>query len=269
MIGAAYTRAPQKRDEPDAPSSDNLRGARQRRLVRRWRCEHDTAAREQLIEHFMPLARKLARRYARSSEPNEDLAQVASLALVRAVDRFDPERGSSFAAFAIPTILGDLRRYFRDCTWAIHVPRGEQERALAVERTNERLTNLKGHPPTVQELAEYMELSTQEVLDGLQIAQSYSTLSLDAPSGSLEDEDDCTVADTIGAEDERYELIEDDAAVSEAVQILPNRARRILKLRFVDDMTQSEIAKQLGISQMQVSRVLRRSIDELRERVAA
>ena len=134
MIGAAYTRAPQISREPDVPSSGDLRGSRQSRLLRRWRRDHDHAARDQLIEHFMPLARKLARRYARSSEPNEDLTQVASLALVRAVDRFDPERGSSFAAFAIPTILGDLRRYFRDCTWAIHVPRGEQERALSTTR---------------------------------------------------------------------------------------------------------------------------------------
>ncbi|TMK97569.1 MAG: SigB/SigF/SigG family RNA polymerase sigma factor [Actinobacteria bacterium] len=269
MTGAAYARAPHTHCARAAPSSRDLRGPRQTRLMRRWRRDHDRAARDQLIEHFMPLARKLARRYARSSEPSEDLAQVASLALVRAVDRFDPERGSSFAAFAIPTILGDLRRYFRDCTWSVHVPRGEQERALAIERTNERLTNLEGHRPTVQEIAEYMELSIEEVLDGLQVAQSYSTLSLDAPSGALEEDDDCTVADTIGAEDERYELIEDDAAVSQAVQILPYRERRILELRFVDDMTQSEIAKQLNISQMQVSRVLRRSIDELRERVAA
>jgi RNA polymerase sigma-B factor len=233
-------------------------------LFCRLRREEDCAAREELIKRFMPLARKLARRYARSSEPYEDLIQVASLALVKAVDRFDPDRGTSFQAFAIPTILGDLRRYFRDCAWSVHVPRGAQERALAIDHASDRLTNLNGRPPTVQEIASFIEASPEEILDGLYASQAYDTLSLDAPRGTGEEDGDATLVDALGAEDERYELIEADLAVASALHAVPDREREILRLRFVEEMTQSEIAARMGISQMQISRLLRRSLTQLR-----
>ncbi len=233
-------------------------------LFARWQEQGDTAAREQLVEQFMPLARSLARRYGRSAEPFEDLLQVASLGLLKALDRFDPERGFAFASFATPTILGEMRRYFRDCGWAVHMPRAAQERALRVRDAQERLTNERGRAPTVGQLAEYLELDIEDVLDALQALMSYETLSLDAPPPGAEDEA-ATRGETVGHEDERYELVELDATVSAVLDQLPARERLVLRMRFVEDLTQSEIAEQIGVSQMQVSRLLRRALEQLRE----
>ena len=235
-------------------------------LFRRYRAESDQAAREELVRRHLPLARSLARRYARSSEPYEDLVQVASLALLKAIERFDPERGIDFRAFAIPTILGELKRYFRDAAWSVHVPRSVQERALLVEGASERLTNDRGRPPTIKEVATHLCLSSEEVLDGVKAAQAYDTLSLDeSPGASTPEGDEPTLGDTLGAEDDRYELIESDLAVAGALHVLPQRERGILYLRFVKEMTQTEIAERLGVSQMQVSRLLHRSLAQLAE----
>lgn len=233
-------------------------------LFRRWQQDGDRAARDALVERYLPLARNLARRYVRSSEPFDDLMQVASLGLVKALDRYDPSRGFRFAAFAVPTILGELRRYFRDSAWSIHVPRGAQERALEVEEAQQHLTNSTGRAPTVQEIAQYLEVDMEQVLGALQVAQAYSTLSLDAPRRTSEDDHEA-FGDTLGAEDERFGLVEDDVVVSEALRHLPARERRILHLRFVEDLTQSEIAARVGLSQMQISRLLRRSLEQVRE----
>jgi len=268
MTRAAYTRAPHARDH-DVPSVSGPRGPGQKRLLRRWHRDHDRGARDQLIEHFMPLARKLARRYARSSEPSEDLAQVASLALVRAVDRFDPERGTAFGAFAIPTILGELKRYFRDSAWAVHVTRAAQERALAVGEASEHLLNELGRAPRVREIAGHMELSEEDVLDGLQAARAFSTMSLDAPSPSGEPGSRASLEADLGVEDERFELIDDGVSLSSAVRQLPQSEQRMLRLRFVEEMTQSEIGARLGISQMQVSRLLRRALTRLQRLAGA
>jgi RNA polymerase sigma-B factor len=223
----------------------------------------DRLAREELVRRFMPLARSLARRYDRSSEPFEDLLQVASLGLLKALDRFDPERGFPFASFAVPTILGEMRRHFRDAGWSVHVPRGSQERALKVRDAQERLANTRGRAPTVPELAEYLELGQDEVIDALQAIQAYESLSLDAPRPGATDEA-TSYGDAMGEEDERYELVELDATVSAVLGRIPQRERQILRMRFVDDLTQTEIAARVGISQMQVSRLLRRSLDQLR-----
>jgi RNA polymerase sigma-B factor len=223
----------------------------------------DPAAREALVRRFMPLARSLARRYDRSSEPFEDLLQVASLGLLKALDRFDPALGHPFASFAVPTILGEMRRHFRDAGWSVHVPRGSQERALKVRDAQERLANANGRAPTVGELAEYLELSTEEIIDALQAIQAYESLSLDAPRPGATDEA-TSYGDAMGAEDERYELVELDATVSAVLGRIPQREREILRMRFVEDLTQTEIAERIGISQMQVSRLLRRSLDQLR-----
>jgi RNA polymerase sigma-B factor len=229
----------------------------------RWQEDGDPRAREALVRRFTPLARNLARRYGRSSEPFEDLQQVALLGLLKAIDRFDATRGNHFPSFAVPTILGEMRRYFRDSGWAIHMPRGTQERALKVRDAQERLTNERGHAPTVGQLAEYLEFDTEDVLDALQALQAYETVSLDASPPGRDDEV-MTFGDAIGHEDDRYELIELDATVSASLVQLPERERLILRLRFVEDLTQTEIAARVGVSQMQVSRLLRRSLDQLR-----
>ncbi|MEA2264681.1 MAG: polymerase sigma-B factor [Solirubrobacteraceae bacterium] len=232
-------------------------------LFRRWQCDRDEAARDVLIARFMPLARSLARRYDRSSEPFEDLLQVASLGLIKALDRFDIDRGHAFASFAVPTILGELKRYFRDSGWAVHVPRGPQERALKVEQARQQLTSVGGRPPTVFELAEYLELTTEDVLAALAAAQAYDALSLDAPRPS-ESGEAASYGEHFGEEEEGYALVEANVTIAGALRHLPARERLVLHLRFVEDLTQTEIAARIGVSQMQVSRLLRRSLEQLR-----
>ena len=232
-------------------------------LFVRWRRHGDELAREELVRRFMPLARNLARRYEHSSEPFEDLLQVASLGLLKALDRFDPGLGHPFPSFAVPTILGEMRRYFRDSGWSVHMPRGAQERALEVRSAQERLVGVHGRAPSVTQLAEYLEFSCEEVLDALQAVQAYEAVSLDAPRLGVQD-DSVAYADSMGHEDERYELVELDATISAVLEHIPARERRILHMRFVEDLTQTEIASRVGVSQMQVSRLLRRSLETLR-----
>jgi RNA polymerase sigma-B factor len=212
----------------------------------------------------MPLARKVARRYWSSSLPREDLAQVANLGLVLAIDRFDPARGRPFEAFAIPTILGELRRYFRDSSWAVHVARSAQERSKAVQDAIALLSREHGRPPTVQQLAVYLELAEEEVLDGLQIGHAYTASSLDAPTQNGED-DETTLASTIGEHDNGYDHVETEMLVKDALSSLTEREQRLLKLRFADELSQAQIGKKLGVSQMQVSRLLRATLAKLRE----
>jgi RNA polymerase sigma-B factor len=233
-------------------------------LFARWRRFRDRQARDELIERFLPLARKLARRYVQSSEPYEDLVQVASLGLLKAVERFDPDRGFAFSSFAVPTIVGELKRYFRDTAWALHVDRGAQERARRITDAQQKLSSRTGRMPTVDELAQYLEMSQEEVLEGLQTAEAYGAISLDAPLVGEEDEETSRL-DAIGEEDERLELVDEHATIFAAARHLPNREREILYLRFGEDLTQSEIAERVGVSQMQVSRLLRRSLQRLRE----
>jgi RNA polymerase sigma-B factor len=236
----------------------------QRSLFLRWQRDGDEAAREALVRRFTPLTRSLARRYSRSSEPFEDLVQVAMLGLLKAIDRYDPERGFSFQSFAVPTVLGEMRRYFRDSGWALHVPRGSQERALKLRSVHEQLMDERGHAPTVEELAEYLGCEAEQVLDSLQVLNAYDTVSLDAPRPGAADED-ATFAESIGEDDARYDLVELDITVASALREISPRMRTILRMRFVDELTQTQIAAKVGISQMQVSRLLRRSLDQLRE----
>ena len=232
-------------------------------LFVRVREHSDRRARAELVERFLPLARKLARRYAGAREPFDDLLQVASLGLVKAVDRFDPERGTAFSSFAVPTILGELKRYFRDLGWSVHVPRGAQEMALKVEDAYQELTVKSGRAPSVSVLAEYTELSIEDVLDGLETAAAHHSVSLDAPH---DDGDGAsgTLADMFGEEDERFELVEASVTIAAAARNLSARERRVLRLRFVEDRTQTQIAELIGVSQMQVSRILRGSLEKLR-----
>jgi RNA polymerase sigma-B factor len=247
-----------------SPARRALRQASSHELFVRWRAHGDRHAREQLVERFLPLARSLARRYVGAREPFDDLLQVASLGLVKAIDRFDVNRGTAFCSFAVPTILGELKRYFRDLGWSVHVSRGAQEHALRVQEAQERLTSRAGRPPTVAELAQYLEVTVEEVLDALETAAAHHSVSLDAPREEGEDEGGSLI-DAFGREDDRFELVEASTTISAAAAQLTSRERRVLALRFAADMTQTQIAAQIGVSQMQVSRILRGALTHLRE----
>ena len=228
-------------------------------LFARWQQGRDIRARDELFTRFEPLARKLARRYV-GREPFDDLMQVASLALVKAIDRFDPDRGTAFSSLAVPTILGELKRYFRDLGWFAHVPRGVQELALKVGDAQQRLSATSGRPPTAQDLATYLELSIDDVLEALYAAEAHHATSIDTPL-----DDDNTLADMFGSEDERFEHVEDALTIAGSLRGLSIVERRVLAMYYLDELTQGQIAKQIGVSQMQVSRILRRATDRLRE----
>jgi RNA polymerase sigma-B factor len=232
-------------------------------LFVRWQRHGDQRARAELVDRFLPLARKLARRYAGAREPFDDLLQVASLGLVKAIDRFDPTRGTAFSSFAVPTILGELKRYFRDLGWAVHVPRGAQEMALKVEEAQQQLTAKTGRPPSVPDLAEYLEFSVEDVLDALETGGAHHCVSLDTPREDADGESG-TLADAFGEPDFRFELVEASVSIAAAAKHLSARERRVLELRFVQDLTQTQIAEEIGVSQMQVSRILRRALSQLR-----
>jgi RNA polymerase sigma-B factor len=236
---------------------------RQKRLFHRYQRFGDLAARRELIESFLPLARTIARRYERRSEPSEDLIQVASLGLVKAIDRFEPDRGVSFSSYAVPTMLGELRRYFRDAGWALHVPREMQERVLNVNATVERLSGDLGRSPSPQQVADELNMQVEEVLEAIEANAAFDTASLDAPLRSSDHEHN-TVAEAFGEADERFELVENRVSIGRALKMLPKRERSILYMRFVEDLTQSEIAERIGVSQMHVSRLIRRALDQIR-----
>jgi RNA polymerase sigma-B factor len=228
----------------------------------------DNEKRELVLQH-LPLARRLAQRYASTPNAVDDLTQVAYLGLVKAVDRFDPAREVSLASFAIPTILGELKRWFRDTRWAAHVPRELQERALKVERELADLTTTLGRSPTPAELAERMGLDTEEVLEAREVSRRADAWSLDAPLGRLGDDgagDGAgALVDTIGAADEGYETVEEVATIRPLIAALSARERAVIELRFGKDMSQREIAERVGVSQMHVSRILRRALREIRD----
>jgi RNA polymerase sigma-B factor len=244
-------------------SPTQARAAEDRRLLNRYHHNGDTSARDELVERFLPLARQLARRYQRGNEPLDDLIQVASIGLVKAVDRYDPERGTAFSSYAVPTILGELKRYFRDSGWAVHVPRGMQERVMIVNQAIAKLSRETGHSPTATEVAEEIGETPEAVLEAMEAAIAYDSVSLDTPRTSDDDEGD-TYADTMGVIDERFELVEYTSAIGPTMRALPERDRLVLKLRFEDDLTQLEIAERIGVSQMHVSRLIRRALKRLR-----
>jgi RNA polymerase sigma-B factor len=252
--------------EFDSQGADEARDRRARddqRLFRAWLNSGDTNARTALIERFMPLARSLARRYQRSGEPLEDLVQVASVALVKAIDRYDPSRGYAFSSFAVPTIAGELKRYFRDHSWTVRPPRDLQEVTLRVETALTRLTQQLDRSPTTHELAASAGLDDEQVLEALQARRGRSAVSLQAPQGDPGDA--MTLGDTIGAEDPDLERAEQRVALDDLLKTVPARAREMVRLRFEEDMTQAEIGAIFGVSQMQVSRILRQTIEQLRQ----
>jgi len=220
-------------------------------------------ARDELVERMLPLARRLARRYRRSNEPLDDLVQVATLGLVKAIERFDPARETAFSSYAVPTMLGELKRYFRDHSWAVHVPRGMQERVMKVDASIKVLSRELGRSPSAAEVAEAAELSLELVLEAMEAGSAHDSVSLDSFRFG-EGEDGGTYADSIGEEDGRFDLVEHAATIAPTLRALPPRDRVVLHLRFAEDLTQAEIAERVGVSQMHVSRLIRRSLERLR-----
>lgn len=222
----------------------------------------DPEAREELAKEFLPLAEYFARRFSGRGEPVDDLTQTASLGLLNAIDRFDPERGVPFSTYAAATIVGELKRHFRDRGWALRVPRNVQETAILVNRTVSTLWQDLGRAPTVSEIATSADISEDDVLEALDALQAYTTDSLDAPAG----DSTTTAAESIGGEDRSFELSEDWLSLAPALRDLPERERTILYLRFFEGRTQTEIADEMGISQMHVSRLVSQSLEKLRTR---
>ncbi|MEU1848397.1 RNA polymerase sigma factor SigF [Streptomyces sp. NPDC019990] len=220
--------------------------------------------RNQLVRMHLPLVEHLARRFRNRGEPLDDLTQVATIGLIKSVDRFDPDRGVEFSTYATPTVVGEIKRHFRDKGWAVRVPRRLQELRLSLTTATAELSQLHGRSPTVHELAEKLAISEEEVLEGLESANAYSTLSLDVPDT---DDESPAVADTLGAEDEALEGVEYRESLKPLLEDLPPREKRILLLRFFGNMTQSQIAQEVGISQMHVSRLLARTLAQLREKL--
>jgi RNA polymerase sigma-B factor len=247
--------------EPRSPVAE-------RELWRRFTAHRDQAARAELVEQYMPLARRMASRYAGVSEPYDDLLQVASLGLLNAVDRFDTSRGTPFAGFAKPTILGELKRHFRDKVWTVRVPRSVHDRMGEIEKATEKLTLEKGRPPSVEELAEQVGIEAAQVLEVLEAQHNRKPLSLDAPPVG-EDPEDASGAEWVGRPDGNYDLVEDRIAMESVLPVLGEREREVLRLRFAEELPQTEIALRIGCSQMHISRLLRRSLDKLREAAEA
>ena len=233
-------RAPGQPNDPAHPSPGPSEGlADERELLRRFAETQDPALREELVTRFLPLARSLAMRYAGGAEPTDDLIQVASVGLMGALERFDPSRGVPFAAFAGPTILGELRRHFRDRVWTLRVPRGLQERIREVDDTIAGLASTLERSPTVAEIAEKLELREDEVLEAMEASDARRTMSLDQPAAAGDDTGDSVVGERVGEPDPGYELVEERSAISEGARVLSDLEREVLRLRFVEDLTQS------------------------------
>lgn len=242
-----------------APSE---RAREDRALFERYVADGDRAARAELVERFLPLARQLARRYQRSDEPLEDLVQVASLGLVNAIDRFDPAREIAFSSFAVPTILGEIKRHFRDRTWSVRVPRDLQELALRIDRAVSDLSRGLQRSPSVPDIAAAVEASEEQVLEALEASVAYRTSSIDAPRTA--EGESGTLADALGGEEAGFARAEDRATLERLLSTIGERDREVLRMRFEEDLTQAKIGQRIGVSQMQVSRIIRQSIARLR-----
>jgi RNA polymerase sigma-B factor len=259
------------RSPPPAPrSAVSLRARRdfEHRLLVRYHVEDDVASREQLVARLLPFARELARRYANSGEPMDDLFQVASLGLIKAIDRFEPERGTKFTSFAAPTILGELKRYLRDKGWALHVSRDVQERALAVSRADEKLSKELGRSPSVREIAAALECCPERVLEAREAATAYHVASLEAPA-LRDDGESSALAELVGRDDPGYEQVGRRDAIATTWRSLSDIQREVLRLRFAENLTQREIGARIGYSQMHVSRLMRAALLSLGDEAAA
>jgi RNA polymerase sigma-B factor len=238
------------------------------RLLARYAATNDRRLRDALVERFMPLARSIALRYARGGEPLDDLVQVASLGLLKALERFDPQRGVAFSSYAVPTIVGEIRRHFRDRCWTVRPPRSLSDTLGQIDRTTEELRSRLGRTPTIREIGQALELTDETVLEARQARRELTIASLDEPLQGHDDADAST-GYTLGAEDPGYERAQDRATLRTLTVVLTQRERRVLDLRFTHDLTQEEIGKQIGVSQMQVSRIIRQALAKLTDAAAA
>jgi RNA polymerase sigma-B factor len=238
-------------------------------LLRRYHEKGDLAARKQLIERYMSLVRSLARRYSYRGEQLEDLVQIGAIGLIKAIDRFDVNRGVELTTYATPNIIGEIKRHFRDRGWSVRVPRGLQELNIQLSRQMEQLTVQLGRSPTIAELAKAAGVSEEEVLEALESGRAYSSLSLSAGSSGHDDDGELDPLESLGTEEHQYEVSEDRAVLAPGFRVLDERERKILHLRFFEGLTQSQIAQQVGISQMHVSRLIRRSLEKIRDEIAA
>jgi RNA polymerase sigma-B factor len=234
-----------------------------KRLLHAYKAEGDAEARDRLIADLMPLVRSLALRYVGRGEMLDDLVQVGSIGLINAVDRFDPERGVELTTYAVPTILGEIQRHFRDKAWAVHVPRRVKELNARLVRMLDSLTAELGRSPTIEELAKAANAEEEQVIEALESANAYSVRSLSAPF----DDAEVGLSELIGEDEQGYEGVEDSALVDAGLDDLSARERRIVELRFFQGLTQSQIAAEIGISQMHVSRLLRRALQAMRGRI--
>jgi RNA polymerase sigma-B factor len=237
-------------------------------LLRRYHEQGDVGAREQLIERYMSLVRSLARRYSYRGEQLDDLVQIGAIGLIKAIDRFDVNRGVELTTYATPNIIGEIKRHFRDRGWAVRVPRGLQELNIQLSKLLEQMTVQLGRSPTIPELAKAAGVTDEEVLEALESGRAYSSLSLSAGSGFDED-GELDPLESLGTEEHQYEVSEDRAVLQPGFRVLDERERTILHLRFFEGLTQSQIAQQVGISQMHVSRLIRRSLEKIREEIAS
>jgi RNA polymerase sigma-B factor len=250
-------------DQPYHATPDASRVAEDRALFARYLDERDPVDRDALVERFLPLARQLARRYQRPDVPFDDLFQVACLGLVNAIDRFDLGREVAFSSYAVPTILGEIKRYFRDRTWSVRVPRDLQELALKVDRIVSELAVGLHREATVDEIVAKVGAEEQDVLEALEASGAYRATSLQTPWGTGEDSDG-TLGDAIGIEEGGFAAAEDRATINRLMRVITPREREVLWLRFAEDLTQAEIGERVGVSQMQVSRIIRQSVSRLR-----
>jgi RNA polymerase sigma-B factor len=230
-------------------------------LFERLARDGDARDRAALVERFLPLARSLAMRYQRSGEPLDDLLQVASLGLIKAIDGFDPDRGIAFASYAVPTILGEIKRYFRDRTWAVHVPSHLQELTMRVDRAVSDLAERLRRQPSVAEIVTEVGLNEEDVLDALQAGGAYRARSFDEPTGG---EDDATLGESIGVAEHGFARVESRVTFAALLGVVTAREREVLRMRFEEDMTQAEIASAIGASQMHVSRIIRQALARIR-----
>jgi RNA polymerase sigma-B factor len=239
-----------------------------RELLKRYHAGGDTSAREQLVQRHLPLVRSLARRYAGRGEALEDIEQVGAIGLLKAIDRYDLEREVSLTTYATPNVVGEIKRHFRDKGWAIRVPRGLQELNAKMSGTIERLTIKLERSPTIAEIATELETTPEHVLEAMEAGSAYSTVSLSSGPGAGGDDDDFDPMESIGAEDVEFERTEQRASLEPALETLPEREREILRMRFEEGLTQTQIAEKIGISQMHVSRLIRKSLARMRDQLS-
>lgn len=237
-----------------------------RELFRRYKEDGDMEAREQLVMSHLNLVRFLANKFKNRGEPLDDLVQVGYLGLLKAIDRFDPDRGLEFTTYATPTILGEIKRHFRDKGWSVRIPRRLQELSAKVNQATDTLTTQFQRSPTIQEIADYLDASVDEVLEAMESSSAYSSVPLEG-TGSSENDDAPSVIDRYGSEDSELAFTDDRLVIEEALKGFSPREREVIELRFLKGMTQIEIAEQLGISQVQVSRLLRRTLKKIQDKI--